>query len=94
MQLLAGVLTLLLMAAVAWWAAGPWAAVLATALGASYWPLVDATRTFLSEPLGGLALLASIAAAVLARDASLLPTLVAGAAGRGRRGRSGVPHAR
>jgi 4-amino-4-deoxy-L-arabinose transferase-like glycosyltransferase len=68
MQLLAGILTLLLMAAVAWWAAGPWAAVLATALGASYWPLVDATRTFLSEPLGGLALLASVAAAVLARN--------------------------
>jgi hypothetical protein len=55
-QLLAGVLTLLLMAAVAWWAAGPWAAVLASALGATYEPLVDATRTFLSEPLGGLAL--------------------------------------
>jgi 4-amino-4-deoxy-L-arabinose transferase-like glycosyltransferase len=66
-QLLAGVLTLVLMAALAWWTAGPWAAVLASALGASYWPLVDATRTFLSEPLGGLALLASIAAAVLAR---------------------------
>jgi 4-amino-4-deoxy-L-arabinose transferase-like glycosyltransferase len=66
-QLLAGILTLLLMAALAWWAAGPWAAVLATALGASYWPLVDATRTFLSEPLGGLALLGSVAAAVLAR---------------------------
>jgi 4-amino-4-deoxy-L-arabinose transferase-like glycosyltransferase len=65
-QLLAGVLTLGLMAVVAWWAAGPWAAVLATALGATYWPLVDATRTFLSEPLGGLALLASVAAAVLA----------------------------
>lgn len=67
-QLLAGILTLLLMAAVAWWAAGPWAAVLAAALGTAYWPLVDATRTFLSEPLGGLALLASVAAAVLARD--------------------------
>jgi 4-amino-4-deoxy-L-arabinose transferase-like glycosyltransferase len=66
-QLLAGVLTLLLMAAVAWWAAGPWAAVLAAALGASYWPLVDATRTFLSEPLGGLALLSTVAAAALAR---------------------------
>jgi hypothetical protein len=67
-QLLAGVLTLLLMAAVAWWAAGPWAAVLAAALGATYWPLVVATRTFLSEPLGGLALLATVAAAVLARS--------------------------
>jgi 4-amino-4-deoxy-L-arabinose transferase-like glycosyltransferase len=67
-QLLAGVLTLLLMAAVAWWAAGPWAGVLAVALGATYWPLVVATRTFLSEPLGGLALLATVAAAVLARS--------------------------
>lgn len=66
-QLLAGVATLLVMAALAWWAAGPWAAVLATALGAGYWPLVDATRTFLSEPVGGLALLAAIAAALLAR---------------------------
>lgn len=66
-QLLAGVLTLLLMAAVAWWAAGPWAAVLASALGATYEPLIDATRTFLSEPLGGLALLATVAAAALAR---------------------------
>jgi hypothetical protein len=66
-QLLAGVLTLLLMAAVAWWVAGPWAAVLATALGATYEPLIDATRTFLSEPLGGLALLATVAAAALAR---------------------------
>src|ERR1700730_3900164 len=45
-QLLAGVLTLLLMAAVAWWAAGPWAAVLAAALGAAYWPLIDAPGTF------------------------------------------------
>lgn len=68
LQLLAGLLTLLLMAALAWWAAGPWAAVLAAALGASYWPLVDATRTFLSEPMGGLALLASVAAAVWARS--------------------------
>ncbi len=66
-QLLAGVLTLVLMAAVAWWLAGPWAGVLAAALGASYWPLVDATRTFLSEPLGGLVLLASVATAALVR---------------------------
>ncbi len=66
-QLLAGMLTLALMAAVAWWLAGPWAGVLAAALGASYWPLVDATRTFLSEPMGGLVLLASVAAAAVAR---------------------------
>ena len=66
-QLLAGILTLLLMAAVAWWVAGPWAGVLAAALGAAYLPLVDATRTFLSEPTGGLVLLATLAAAALAR---------------------------
>jgi hypothetical protein len=66
-QLLAGVLTLALMAVVAWLLAGPWAAVLAVALGATYEPLIDATRTFLSEPTGGLALLATVAAAALAR---------------------------
>jgi 4-amino-4-deoxy-L-arabinose transferase-like glycosyltransferase len=67
MQLLAGVLTLALMAIVAWLLAGPWAAALAVALGATYEPLIDATRTFLSEPTGGLALLATVAAAALAR---------------------------
>jgi hypothetical protein len=67
-QLLAGVLTLALMAALAWILAGPWAAVIAVALGATYEPLIDATRTFLSEPMGGLALLATVAAAVLARS--------------------------
>jgi hypothetical protein len=66
-QLLAGILTLALMAAMAWLIAGPWAAVLAVALGATYEPLIDATRTFLSEPTGGLALLATVAAAALAR---------------------------
>ncbi len=67
-QLLAGVLTLALMAAVAWILAGPWAALLAVALGATYEPLIDATRTFLSEPTGGLVLLATVAAAALARS--------------------------
>src|SRR6478752_1345042 len=67
-QLAAGIATLLLIAALAWFAAGPWAAVLATALAASYIPLIVATRTFLSEPTGGFALLAAFAAAALARS--------------------------
>lgn len=67
-QLAAGVLTLMLVAALAWTFAGPWAAVIATALVASYEPLIEATRTFLSEPSGAFVLLASIAAAMLARS--------------------------
>jgi hypothetical protein len=65
-QLTIGVLTLTLVAALTWILAGPWAAVVATALVAGYVPLVVATRTYLSEPLGALVLLAAIAAAVLA----------------------------
>jgi hypothetical protein len=67
MQLLIGVLTLIAVAALAWMLAGPWAAVLATALAASYEPLIDATRTFLSEPSGALVLVAAVIAAVLAK---------------------------
>ncbi len=66
MQLAIGVLTLALVAALTWILAGPWAAVLATALVAGYVPLVVATRTYLSEPLGALVLVAAVAAAVLA----------------------------
>jgi hypothetical protein len=67
-QLAAGVLTLILVAVLAWVFAGPWAAVIATALVASYEPLIEATRTFLSEPSGAFVLLASVAAAMLARS--------------------------
>lgn len=67
-QLLAGTLTLVLVAVLAWVFAGPWAAVIATALVASYEPLIEATRTFLSEPTGAFVLLAAIAAALLARS--------------------------
>jgi hypothetical protein len=67
-QLAIGVLTLLLVAVLAWINACPWAAVLATALVASYEPLIEATRTFLSEPLGALMLLGAVAAAMLARS--------------------------
>ena len=66
-QLAIGVATLLLVAALTWLAAGPWAAVIATALVASYEPLIEATRTFLSEPLGAFVLLAAVGAAVLAQ---------------------------
>lgn len=65
-QLAIGVLTLGLVAALTWLLAGPWAAVIATALVAGYVPLVVATRTYLSEPLGALALLGAVGAAVLA----------------------------
>lgn len=66
-QLAIGVVTLALVATLAWILAGPWAALIATALVALYWPLVVATRTFLSEPLGALVLVAAVGAAVLAR---------------------------
>jgi len=65
-QLAIGISTLVLVAALVWILAGPWAAVIATALVAGYVPLVVATRTFLSEPLGALMLVAAVAAAVLA----------------------------
>ncbi|HEY8303072.1 MAG TPA: hypothetical protein VIG42_00650 [Solirubrobacteraceae bacterium] len=68
MQLTIGVFTLALVAALAWMLAGPWAAALATALAAAYEPLIDATRTFLSEPSGALVLLAAVVAAALARS--------------------------
>ncbi len=68
MQLAIGLLALMLVAALAWSLAGAWAAVIATALVAGYVPLVVATRTFLSEPLGALVLVAALAAAVLARS--------------------------
>jgi hypothetical protein len=65
-QLALGILVLMLVAALAWIAAGAWAAVVATALVASYEPLIEATRTFLSEPSGALVLLAAIASAAFA----------------------------
>jgi 4-amino-4-deoxy-L-arabinose transferase-like glycosyltransferase len=86
MQLAIGLLTLALVAALAWALAGPWAAVIATALVASYAPLVLATRTFLSEPLGALVLVGAVGAAALARSRfgrprELLALAAAGALG-------------
>ncbi len=67
-QLAAGILTLAMVAVLAWVFAGPWASVIATALVASYEPLIEATRTFLSEPTGALVLMLAIASAALARS--------------------------
>lgn len=67
MQLVLGALALALVAALTWLLAGPWAALIATAAVASYEPLIDATRTFLSEPSGAFALLAAVGAAAIAR---------------------------
>ncbi|HTD58514.1 MAG TPA: hypothetical protein VK672_06420 [Solirubrobacteraceae bacterium] len=85
-QLAVGVLTLALVAALAWMLAGPWAAAIATALVAGYVPLVVATRTYLSEPLGALVLVAAVGAAVLAhrrlgRPRETLAIAAAGAVG-------------
>jgi hypothetical protein len=66
-QLAMGVALLALVAVLAWALAGPWAAVAATAAVASYEPLILATRSFLSEPAGALALVAAVAAAAWAR---------------------------
>ena len=84
-QLVVEVLTLILVAVIAWILAGPWAALLATALMATYEPLIDVTRTYLSEPLGGLILIAMVAAICWARKRDLhslvLAGIVAGLAG-------------
>ena len=53
-QLVTEFATLVLVALIAWILAGPWAALIAVALMATYEPLIEVTRTYLSEPLGGL----------------------------------------
>ncbi len=84
-QLVAEFLTLLLVAVIAWILAGPWAALLAVTLMATYEPLIDVTRTYLSEPLGGLIFVAMVAAVCWARKRDLhslvLAGIVAGLAG-------------
>jgi hypothetical protein len=85
-QLALGVASLALVAALVWLLAGPWPAVIATALVASYEPLIDATRTFLSEPSGAFVLLAAVGAAAIAharlgRHHDLLVVAAAGAIG-------------
>lgn len=66
-QWLVEVATLVLVAVVAWRLSGRWTALLATAALATYGPLIEVTRTYLSEPLGGLMLVAMVAGAACAR---------------------------
>jgi hypothetical protein len=84
-QLVTEFATLVLVAFIAWILAGPWAALVAVALTATYQPLIEITRTYLSEPLGGLALLATVATICWARrrdvHALILAGIVAGCAG-------------
>ena len=77
-QLLIELVTLALVALIAWVMAGPWASLLAVVLTSTYEPLIDVTRTFLSEPLGALALLATIAAVCWARKRDLYWLVIAG----------------
>jgi hypothetical protein len=84
-QLTAETLTLILVAVAAWLLAGPWAALIAVALMATYQPLIDVTYTYYTEPLGALMLLATLASICWARrrdvHALILAGLVAGGAG-------------
>jgi hypothetical protein len=77
-QLLVEIATLMLVALIAWILAGPWAALLAVVLMATYEPLIDVTRTYLSEPLGGLALVAMVAAICWARKRDVHALIAAG----------------
>jgi 4-amino-4-deoxy-L-arabinose transferase-like glycosyltransferase len=80
-QLLVELATLVLVGALAWSIAGRWAALLAVFAMASYEPLIVVTRTYLSEPLGGLMLVAMVAAAAFARDRDWRWLLAAGFVG-------------
>jgi hypothetical protein len=80
-QLLTELLTLVLVAFIGWVLAGPWAALIAVTLTATYEPLIDVTRTYLSEPLGALAFLALVATACWARRRDRHSLLLAGIVG-------------
>jgi hypothetical protein len=80
-QLAVEVVTLVVIALVAWAIAGPLAAMLAVALSASYVPLVLMTTTYLSEPLGGLALTVAVSSVALTRQRSTRHLALAGVAG-------------
>jgi hypothetical protein len=64
------VITLAVVAAIAWYLAGGIAAVLAVGLTATYKPLVLVTATFLSEPLGALASIGLLVSVAYARRRS------------------------
>jgi hypothetical protein len=77
-QLAIEIATLMLIALVTWMLGGPWPALIAVALAATYIPLVLVTRTYLSEPLGGLAILGTFAVAAAARKRGMLAIAAAG----------------
>jgi hypothetical protein len=77
-QLVIELATLALVALLAWILAGPWASLLAVVLLATYEPLIDVTRTFLSEPLGAIALIGAVAAVCWARKRDLYWLIIAG----------------
>jgi hypothetical protein len=77
-QLLTEIATLALVAFMAWVLAGPWPALLAVALMSTYEPLIDITRTYLSEPLGALGLLVMVAAICWARRRDMHSLVLAG----------------
>jgi hypothetical protein len=66
-QWLIELVTMAAASAFAWRIAGIWAALIAVLGIATYGPLIDVTRTYLSEPLGGLMLIAMVGAAAFAR---------------------------
>jgi hypothetical protein len=73
--------TLALAGVFAWRIAGLWAALLAIVAIATYGPLIEVTRTYLSEPLGGLMLIAMVGAAAWARRRDWRWLLAAGVTG-------------
>ncbi len=80
-QWLVELATMVAAAAFAWKIAGVWAALLAVLAIATYGPLIEVTRTYLSEPLGGLMLIAMVAAAAWARRRDWRWLLAAGVLG-------------
>jgi hypothetical protein len=77
-QLAVELATLGLIALAAWTLAGAGAAILGVALAATYVPLVLITRTYLSEPLGGLMFIAALLTATWARRRGLRAIALAG----------------
>lgn len=80
-QWLVEMATIGLAGAFAWRIAGVWAALVAVVAIATYGPLIDVTRTYLSEPLGGLMLLAMVGAAAWCRRRSWRWLVAAGVLG-------------
>ncbi|MGI8632176.1 MAG: hypothetical protein ACR2NA_06445 [Solirubrobacterales bacterium] len=62
LQFAAGTLTICGAFLLAWWLAGPWAGLAAAALVAFYLPLARISGDLLSEPLGGLLMVAAMGA--------------------------------